>query len=164
MKLLDLNYLKYENLFLDRDGVINRLRTDDYVKNWSEFEFMPGILEALAEWSKHFKLIIIVTNQRGVGKNLMSEVDLNIIHTKMLAIIKKHGGRIDRIYYCTAIDDNNTYRKPNIGMALKAKHDFPDLIFEKSIMIGDSYSDLKFAENVNMHFLMYKSFKIDFIK
>ena len=139
-----------ETLFLDRDGVINKLRPDDYVKSWEEFEFTPGILDALARWNRRFKYIIIVTNQRGVGKGVMTTDDLEAIHQKMVQIIEAHGGRIDRIYCCTATSDADPNRKPNPGMAQQAKLDFPDIDFQKSIMIGDSESDILFAKNVGM--------------
>jgi histidinol-phosphate phosphatase family protein len=150
MNFSTINIDDYESLFLDRDGVINRLRPNDYVKSWDEFEFLPDILNALAEWNRHFKHIIIVTNQRGAGKGLMTENDLADIHSRMVDEIKKHGGRIDRIYYCTAISDEDVNRKPNTGMALQAKRDFPDIDFSKSLMIGDSESDRQFAEKLGM--------------
>jgi histidinol-phosphate phosphatase family protein len=151
MNLLDIDISGYDNtLFLDRDGIINRLRSNDYVKTWAEFEFLPDVFEALARWAKQFKYIIIVTNQRGVGKGLMTEKDLQEIHRKMISEIEKHEGRIDKIYHCTALDDADTNRKPNIGMALQAKRDFPDIDFGKSVMIGDSESDMQFAENAGM--------------
>ena len=76
MQLKDIDISGYDTLLLDRDGVINKLRPNDYVKCWEEFEFVPGIFEVLSKWSKHFKYIFIVTNQRGVGKGVMSEQDL----------------------------------------------------------------------------------------
>jgi len=150
MKLTDIDITDFDTLFLDRDGVINRLRHDDYVKCWDEFEFLPDVFDALKKWSQHFKHIIIVTNQRGVGKGLMTEKDLNEIHKKMISAVKQHGGRIDKIYYCTALDDDNINRKPNTGMAMQAKCDFPDIDFNRSLMIGDSTEDMLFAENAGM--------------
>ena len=147
-----------DTLFLDRDGVINRHRPDDYVKTWEEFEFMPCILEALATWNKQFKHIVIVTNQRGVGKGLMSEETLLAIHRRMVEEIERHGGRIDKIYYCTDLNNDSPNRKPNIGMALPAKADFPDIDFSKSVMVGDSESDMEFGRRVGMKtFLSYSN-------
>jgi histidinol-phosphate phosphatase family protein len=142
----------FETLFLDRDGVINKHRPSDYVKDWNEFEFIPGILEEFSLLSNYFRYIIVVTNQRGVGKGLMTEEKLNEIHQKMVAVVKEHGGRIDKIYYCTALPDTDPNRKPNIGMALQAKQDFPDIDFSKSIMVGDSESDKIFAQKAGMKY------------
>jgi histidinol-phosphate phosphatase family protein len=141
-----------ETLFLDRDGVINKHRPSDYVKDWNEFEFIPGILEELSLFSNYFRYIIVVTNQRGVGKGLMTEEKLNEIHRKMIAVVAEHGGRIDKIYYCTALSDTDPNRKPNTGMALQAKQDFPDIDFSKSVMVGDSESDKIFAQNAGMRY------------
>ena len=150
MKFQEIDITGYKTLFLDRDGVINKLRQNDYVKSWDEFEFRPGILEQLSEWNKHFKHIIIVTNQRGVGKKIMTEKDLENIHKKMLEVIVNNKGRIDKIYYCTAVSDKDYNRKPNIGMFVRACREFPDIKPETSIMIGDSNSDMIFAENCGM--------------
>jgi len=140
----------YNTLFLDRDGVINRHRPNDYVKNWDEFEFLPGVLDAFIILASYFKHILVVTNQRGVGKGLMTVDDLNQIHQRMVSKIEAYGGRIDKIYYCTDINNDSVNRKPNPGMAFQAKMDFPDIDFNRSIMIGDSLSDAEFGNNLGM--------------
>ncbi|MBL7927628.1 MAG: HAD-IIIA family hydrolase [Bacteroidia bacterium] len=140
-------------LFLDRDGVINRQIPDDYVRTWDDFIFNEGALHALQQFAQMFNRIIIVTNQQGVGKGLMTEADLDIIHQKMLDLISKAGGRIDAIYAATpivALDDKGM-RKPNIGMALQAQQENSKIDFTKSIMIGDSKSDMEFGKNAGMH-------------
>ena len=86
-------------LFLDRDGVINEKRENDYVKNWDEFRFLEGALEALSLLSSMFTRIIVVTNQRGVGKGMMTVNDLNNIHKIMMDLVLKNSGRIDKIYF-----------------------------------------------------------------
>ena len=143
----------YQTLFLDRDGVINRLRPNDYVKDWKEFEFLPGILEAIARWSKQCKYIIVITNQRGVGRGLMTENALLNINKRMISEIEKHDGRVDKIYYCIDVNEDSPNRKPNIGMALQAKTDFPDINFSKTVMIGDSNSDMIFGERLGIEFI-----------
>jgi D-glycero-D-manno-heptose 1,7-bisphosphate phosphatase len=140
----------YNTLFLDRDGIINIHLKNDYVKNWEEFEFLPGVLEAFALLSQEFQKILIVTNQRGVGKGLMTENNLKCIHQKMISEIEKYGGRIDKIYYCTDVNSENINRKPNSGMAFQAKKDFPDIEFTRSVMVGDSLSDLEFGKRLGM--------------
>jgi len=142
------------SLFLDRDGVINEKREKDYVKNWSEFSFTYRARESIAILSAFFDKIFIVTNQRGVGRGIMTEQDLVLIHEKMLNSIKRKSGRIDKIYYCTDILDSSEFRKPNIGMALKAKLDFPSVDFKRSIMIGDSETDMIFGKTMGMKCFM----------
>lgn len=132
---------------LDRDGVINRLRVGDYVKSWEEFEFLPGVLDTLAQWSRQVRFIFVVTNQRGVGKGLMREEDLLKIHDRMCLEIEDAGGRIDGIYYCTALDESDIRRKPGPGMFQDILREHPDIEPEKCLMIGDSESDMQFARN-----------------
>ncbi len=138
-------------LFLDRDGVINRRIIDDYVKDWDEFEFLPGVLDALKILSGQFAKILVVSNQQGVGKGLMSGADVELIHSKMLDAIRNKGGKIDRVYYCPELaTDKPGCRKPYPGMAYQAQKDFPGIDFEQSVMVGDSLSDMKFSENLGM--------------
>ena len=138
------------SLFLDRDGVINEKLEGDYVKNWDEFTFKMGSLEAIRDFSKIFSRIFIVTNQRGVGLGVMTEKSLNEIHEKMLSEMTKQSGKIDKVYYCTNVDHHAECRKPNVGMGLKAKQDFPEIEFSKSIMVGDSISDMEFGKKLGM--------------
>lgn len=140
----------YDALLLDRDGVINVLRPNDYVKSVDEFVFCDGALEALRRLNPCFRRIVIVTNQRGVGRGLMTEADLAEIHDWMLARIREAGGRIDRIYVCTAVDPADPRRKPNPGMAREVRADFPDIDFARSILVGDSASDLEFARRAGI--------------
>ena len=138
------------SLFLDRDGVINEKRNNDYVKTWDEFKFIPRSIEAIASFSTFFSFIAIVTNQRGVGLGLMTEDKLKEVHLNMLKEIQKSGGKIDEIFYCTDINDDSNNRKPKIGMALQAKIKFPSIDFAKSIMVGDQLSDMEFGRKVGM--------------
>ena len=138
-------------LFLDRDGVINRRPVDDYVRDWQGFEFLPGVKEALAILADRFGHIFIVTNQQGIGKNLMTPEDLAGIHREMLNEITAAGGRIDAIYFCPDLDTKpNNCRKPGTAMALRAKKHFPDIDFSKSIMVGDTASDMHFGRKAGM--------------
>ncbi|MBP7478470.1 MAG: HAD family hydrolase [Chitinophagales bacterium] len=139
-------------LFLDRDGVINRHLPNEYVTQWSEFEFIEGSAEAIAMLSKHFGKIVVVTNQQGVGKGLMSQQTLEEIHFSMCEAIAAKGGRIDAVYYCPHLSSiQPKCRKPEIGMALEAKEEFPMIDFHKSIMVGDSDSDMEFGNRLDMH-------------
>ncbi len=151
MTLQHLNINKTWTLFLDRDGVINKRLEDDYVKTLSEFEFLEGVPEALKAFSDLFGKIIVVTNQQGIAKGFYTENDLNMIHHYMVDEIEKHGGKIDKVYHSPYLaSENHELRKPNIGMALQAQKDFPDIDFSKSVMIGDSMSDMEFGRKAGM--------------
>ena len=138
-------------LFLDRDGVINVEKPGSYVLNISEFIFLDGVQQAIKILSEIFGLILIVSNQRGVSKGVMSLEDLHDVHAWMLEEINRQNGRIDKIYFCTDMDANSPNRKPNPGMALQAKKDFPQINFSKSIMVGNKISDMQFARNVGAY-------------
>jgi histidinol-phosphate phosphatase family protein len=151
MTLKNLNINKNWTLFLDRDGVINKKIDNDYVKQWIEFEFIEGVLDALKFLNTVFGNIIVVTNQQGIGKKLYRKEDLEIIHKNMLYEIAYHGGKIDKVYFSPYLkSENHPYRKPGIGMALKAKEDISTINFKESIMVGDSMSDMEFGRNAGM--------------
>lgn len=155
MSLKTLNIDKSWTLFLDRDGVINKLLPGDYVKTWDEFEFNPGVKESIAALNSHFGRIIVVTNQQGIGKGLFTVADLEGIHLSMMLDIILAGGNIDRIYFAPQLDaENHIMRKPNIGMANLAKEEFPDINFSKCVMAGDSVSDMMFGRNAGMKTVM----------
>lgn len=138
-------------LFLDRDGVINRQIIGGYVTCKEEFEFLPGVVEALAKLSPLFDYIFIVTNQQGIGKGIFSEDDLNEIHAEMLKQITIGGGWIDKIYFCPALEkEESPYRKPSPGMGLQAKSDFPDLDLDNATMVGDTIGDMQFGRNLGV--------------
>lgn len=145
------------NLFLDRDGVINVDKEGDYVYHIEEFKFCPGALEAIRFFNGYFNRIIVVTNQKGVGKGLMTENDLLGIHRYMQQEVEAAGGRIDRIFYSTALNNEAADRKPNTGMAEKASEVFPGLDFRQSLMIGNNLSDMEFGRRANMHTVMILS-------
>ncbi len=138
-------------LFLDRDGVINEDVVADYIKSWDEFQFRTGTLEALRFLSPHFARIVVISNQRGVGRGLMTQETLDLITENMLLKIEEAGGRIDKVYYCTSTDNKDINRKPNKGMALQAQQDFPEIDFQKSIMVGNMPGDMWFGRNIGAY-------------
>src|SRR5690606_8908566 len=107
--------------------------------------------DAFKIFNNIFQHILIVTNQRGVGRKLMSEDDLINIHDFMLEEVKNTGGRIDRIYYCTSMDNDHPSRKPNPGMALQAMQEHPLISKQHSIIVGNNISDMQFGKNAGMH-------------
>lgn len=138
-------------LFLDRDGVINTRIIGGYVKEPSAFHFIDGAKDAIVSFSKLFGRIIVVTNQQGIGKGLMTERNLEEVHRYMRTEIENAGGKIDAIYFAPDLSQNDPgLRKPATGMAFLAKDDFPEINFSKSVMIGDSDSDIEFGNALGM--------------
>ncbi len=137
-------------LFLDRDGVINHEKPMDYIHTWGEFKFYDGVQEAMRIFAKIFPRIIIVTNQKGVGKGITKLENLEVIHSNMKAEIVAGGGRIDAIYFCSDLDDNSPNRKPQTGMGKQAIEQYPDIKIENSIMVGNTMSDMQFGRNLGV--------------
>lgn len=144
-------------LFLDRDGVINIDKDGSYIFSPDEFIFTEGAPALFKKMAEKFSRIIIVTNQRGVGRQLMTEETLHQIHQYMIDKVSAAGGRIDAIYYCTSIHNDHPERKPNPGMAVRAKFNFPEIDFAKSIMIGNNLSDMHFGRNAGIYTVFVKS-------
>ncbi|MBX2934189.1 MAG: HAD family hydrolase [Ferruginibacter sp.] len=137
-------------LFLDRDGVINYEKIDDYIHTWEEFRFINGVKEAIAIFAKKFKYIIVVTNQRGIGRGITKQKEVERIHNNMVLEISQAGGRIDAVYYCADVDSASPNRKPNTGMGLQAVKDFPGIDLSKTIMVGNTGSDMLFGRNLGV--------------
>ncbi len=145
--LIDKNW----TLFIDRDGVFNPEKINGYILSVTEFTFYPEVLDVVKRLRENFGLIIMVTNQKGIGKKMMSEADFHEISRYMLTEIKLHGGGIDRIYFAADLEDTALNRKPNPGMALQAKKDFPQIDFSRSLMVGNKLSDMQFGRNAGMY-------------
>ena len=131
-------------VFLDRDGVINKKAPEnDYVKNWSEFEFLPGAVEALALLTRNGYDVYIITNQRGISRGLISVKDLEMIHRNMVAELKTNGAMVKGVYYCPhGLDDDCDCRKPKPGLLFQAASD-NEFDLTRALLIGDSQSDLQ---------------------
>ncbi|NQW29537.1 MAG: HAD-IIIA family hydrolase [Ignavibacteria bacterium] len=129
-------------LFLDRDGVINRRIVAGYVTSPDDFVLIPEILPILSIGHERDYKLIVITNQQGVGKGLMSETDLTLIHQFMQELVhEKLGFYFDDIYYCADLESNNSSRrKPAPGMIFEAVAEH-DININLSVFIGDSLSD-----------------------
>ncbi len=146
--------MKFDNswtLFLDRDGVINEREEGGYITKVDDFSFIPGTIKAMERLSGIFGRIVVVTNQAGIGKGLMTEKQLQLVHKHMMKTIDLLDGRIDKIYYCPDKPDSQSpNRKPETGMAMQAKADFPEIDFRRSVIVGDSISDMEFGARLGM--------------
>ncbi len=132
-------------VFLDRDGVINK-DSPDYIKNWSEFEFLPGSIEAIKLLSNNQHPVIVITNQSMINRNLSTLDNLEFIHAMMKNAIQKEGGEIKDIFCCPHLPEEDCEcRKPKPGLIFQALKKY-EINIEKSVMIGDRAKDIECAK------------------
>ncbi len=139
-----------KTVFLDRDGVINRLEMGSYVTSWEKFQFLGGVLDAIAQLHKAGYLIIVITNQSAINRGLMTSDALEDIHSRMLAEIEKAGGKVDAVYHCPHRPDEKCQcRKPETGMFDMVNEKF-NVNYENSWFVGDFESDRAIAKKVGL--------------
>ena len=132
-------------IFIDRDGVINLLRPSDYVLDWSQFVFVPGIREALKQLASLGLPMIVISNQAAVGKGLLDTAGLEEITSKMYQELAHDGTFLTAAYYCPhRPDENCPCRKPKPALLHAAAADF-NIDLTRSVFIGDSDTDVEAA-------------------
>lgn len=134
--------------FFDRDGIVNKRIIDGYVTNTDEFEIIDEILTIFEMIKSSGHLAILITNQQGIGKGLMSEEDLSNVHDFMQEILEINTGyKFDDIYYCPDLADSGSIcRKPHPGMIINAAEKW-NIDLNNSWMIGDSTKDAIAGKN-----------------
>jgi D-glycero-D-manno-heptose 1,7-bisphosphate phosphatase len=148
-------------LFLDRDGVLNE--DQGYVHRWEDFRWIPGAKEAVAAFNRAGWLVIVVTNQSGVGRGYYTEAAMHALHEQMSQDLAAAGGHIDAFYHAPQHPDAalDAYRhpdppdrKPNPGMILKALSEWP-IYRESSILVGDKPSDVEAAARAGIRGVLF---------
>ncbi len=148
--------MAFDAIFVDRDGTIN-VEQSDYVKSLDEFELLPGAIEALVRLSDLGIPIIIVTNQSAIGRGLTSAARIDEIHAALTAQVLAAGGRLDAIYVCPHHPEARcSCRKPKPGMLLAAAARF-GIQLRRSVLIGDSVTDLGVARAVGCTPIMVRT-------
>lgn len=147
LPLTQLFFQRRPAIILDRDGVLNaKPPKAKYVTKWEEFHWLPGVKEALSLLKSAGYIIIIVTNQAGIGRGIMSESDLTEIHERMKADLTQSGSSIDAIYYCPhGWDEGCDCRKPKPGLLFQAQRDF-HLDLSRTVFVGDDIRDKQAGE------------------
>ncbi len=127
-------------IFLDRDGTINK--EVDHLSNPEEFELLAGAAETIAYWNSHGWVVVLVTNQAGIGRGMYTARELDAIHAKMNACLAERGARLDAIYFCPHHpDDQCECRKPKTLLFERAAKDL-GIDLRRSYLIGDKRSDI----------------------
>jgi D-glycero-D-manno-heptose 1,7-bisphosphate phosphatase len=144
-------------LFLDRDGVLNRLLVKAYVTRWEEFEWLPAARAALRLAHGAGWLCVVVTNQAGVGRGLQSQQALDAIHARMRREAAAAGGRIAAVYACPhRPEDGCGCRKPQPGLLHRAAAEL-NLDLTASYLVGDSAADVGAAEAAGVSWLLVRT-------
>ena len=140
-------------VFIDRDGVINQ-DSSAYIKSWAEFHFLPRSLYALSKLNRHHFRLFLITNQSALNRKLITPETLMHIHRNMMAEIVKAGGRLDDIFFCPHLPQENcSCRKPKPGLILAAQKKY-DIHLASSYMIGDSAKDIICARQAGCGFAL----------
>ena len=131
-------------IFLDRDGVINQRPVEgEYITRWEDFHILPGVAESIALLNRAGFRVIVITNQRCVAKQQITEPALQEMHRRMLEILNGQGAAIDAVFYCPHdLEPACECRKPEPGMILEASQAW-SIDLKSSWMIGDSPSDIE---------------------
>lgn len=129
-------------VFIDRDGVINRKAAPQcYIRQWSEFVFLPRAAEAVSLLNQNGYRVLIVSNQRGLATGMLTWAELDSLHKRMRAALAAAGAHIDGIYICPHDIDQCDCRKPLPGLLYQAERDFA-IDKSRSWMVGDTDSDM----------------------
>jgi|KBSSwiStaDraftv2_1062776.scaffolds.fasta_scaffold100186_2 D-glycero-D-manno-heptose 1,7-bisphosphate phosphatase len=149
-------------LFLDRDGVLNE--DQGYVHRWEDFRWIQGARETVAAFNRAGWLVIVVTNQSGVGRGYYSEADMHALHERMSAELAQCGAKIDAFYFCPYHPDapeaayrhpDPPDRKPNPGMILRALAEWP-IDHSRSVLVGDKDSDMEAARRAGVRAVRFR--------
>jgi D-glycero-D-manno-heptose 1,7-bisphosphate phosphatase len=131
-------------VFLDRDGVINK-DSPDYIKSWSEFEFLPGSIDALKALTENGFTLIVITNQSIINRKMVSSAALAHIHAMLKQTARTHGSQIKDIFFCPHTPQQQCgCRKPKPGLIHQARQKY-GIHLESAVMVGDSAKDIQCA-------------------
>lgn len=136
-------------VFFDRDGVVNVSPGLGYVIRWEDFRFFPGIIEALRLCKARGYKTVLVTNQQGVGKGLMTRAALDHIHERMQQELARQEAAFDSIQVCPHLEGTCCCRKPSPQMIFEAR-DRLDLNLGRSWLVGDQDRDIQMAANAGV--------------
>ena len=140
-----------QTVFLDRDGVLNvKMPEGRYVTSWEEFQPLPGVAQTIHKLNQAGIRVIVVSNQRGIALGCMSSADVDAIHIQFQEFLKTSDAHVDAFYYCPHDKDACDCRKPRPGLFQQAVRDFPAIVPEDSVVIGDSLSDIEAGNNLGM--------------
>jgi len=148
-------------VFLDRDGTLNE--DPGYISDPEKVVMFPQTGDALALLKKYGFLLIVISNQSGIARGIMTSEDVNSVNEKINNLLSEHKVKIDAFYYCPAHPDYSSKeececRKPSAKLVMEAVKEF-NIDLEKSFFIGDSVSDVQCGKNAGMKTILVKTGK-----
>jgi D-glycero-D-manno-heptose 1,7-bisphosphate phosphatase len=160
LPLTETFFQRNKTVLVDRDGVLNRKAPRaEYVRCWEQFEWLPGAQTGLRLLHESGYRVIIISNQAGIGRGVMTEVDLTRIHQRMTEDIETAGGKVAAIYYCPHDwDAGCACRKPKPGLLFQAQRDL-NLDLSRTHFIGDDARDGEAARAAGCPFLQVSETK-----
>lgn len=139
-------------VFIDRDGTL--IEEVNFLSRVEDLEIFPFTSKAIEMLKAHGFLIIVVTNQSGIGRNVYNETAMHAIHEQMQHEL---GNTIDAFYFCPHLPcDGCECRKPGLGMIKAAQRDF-DIDMTRSWMIGDKKIDVETGINAEIRTAMVRT-------
>jgi len=148
-------------IFFDRDGIVNKSPGPGYVERWEDFHLMPDFPAVLSTVREMGYEAVVVTNQRGVSRGIMTLETLNEIHRKLKSLLdRKHGLELLDIFFCPHGEWECECRKPKPGMLLEAakRH---DLDLKSSWMVGDGEKDIEAGRRAGCRTILVSDGKLD---
>ncbi len=144
-------------VFLDRDGVLNKKAPEgEYVWRWEDFRILDGVPDAIMRLNRAGLRVVVVTNQRGVALGRYTLADVEALHAEAQRFLAEHGARIDAFYVCPHNHSECNCRKPLPGLFAQAKADFPEILAQTSVIIGDSAVDVEFGRRLGMKTILVR--------
>jgi heptosyltransferase-2 len=157
-----MNVLDGITVFLDRDGTLNY--DPGYLKVAAELKLLAGVGPALARLKGAGAKLVVVTNQSGVGRGIITLKDLEAIHARLEGLLEQEGAALDAIYFCPHHpDDRCRCRKPEVGMVERAVSEL-QLDLRRSYLIGDHTRDIQLAHRVGAKAILLTPVLLDPLK
>jgi heptosyltransferase-2 len=154
-----MNILDGITVFLDRDGTLNY--NPGYLKVAAELKLLAGVGPALTRLKGAGAKLVVVTNQSGVGRGMITLKDLEAIHARLEGLLEQEGAALDAIYFCPHHpDDRCRCRKPEVGMVERAVSEL-QLDLRRSYLIGDHARDIQLAHRVGAKAILLTSVLLD---